>query len=218
MLDRRAPLQMAVFGRLPSEPQYLIEPARKYRDIQYGEQLANFAQAITPEQLQDLTRIADCYRNNDHEIALQKLLDEYPIDEDEDSARLYFLFWVIDGLGIPIHRPDWNSVGSHVAALQRFGSYRLASERAHAAKFLADFGSDAKPAIPSLETACSDEDARVRVWAHFALAVIAGERDANTSAIREIFSQHNSQNADGFYDEVGMEAEAALENLEDLSL
>jgi hypothetical protein len=83
----------------------------------------------------------------------------------------------------------------------------------HAAKFLTDFGEAAKPAIPSLRRALQDEDQRVQVWAHFALAILEGNRAGHIRALRSIMRAHSEKDEFGDYDEIGMEAEAALEKL-----
>ncbi|MEM6750505.1 MAG: hypothetical protein AAF612_08545, partial [Planctomycetota bacterium] len=67
--------------------------------------------------------------------------------------------------------------------------------------------------IPQLEQAVADDDHRVRVWAHFALALITGNRKQHLSAIRAIFAQHQQCDEFGDYDDVGMEAWEALEML-----
>jgi len=204
---------MGVFSKLPAELQYLIAPAEKYGRHQFDHQVGEFLARVTDAEMDELASVAERFRLNGHSVAFNELLDRYPITEHEQSALLYFLFGVIDAAGIEFSDSDWNTVESHMASLQRFGSFRLASERAHAARFLADFGRDATPAIPLLKTACSDEDERVRVWAHYALAKLQGHVQNHESAIREIFSHHAELDEFDCYDDVGTEANAALELL-----
>lgn len=123
-----------------------------------------------------LSSLAERYVVNAHEAEVYAFLDRYPITDYEGSARLYYLLGVIDAAGFDLTSADWNTVDSHITSLQQFGSFRLASERMHAAKLLAEFGSDAKRAIPLLRRALADEDHRVRVWANYAICEITGSR------------------------------------------
>ncbi len=204
---------MDVFAKLPPDLHYLIGPAERFGRYQFDDQITEFLDRATESEMDELATVAERYRLNRHSVEFDAFLDRYSITDHEQSARLYFLFCVIDAAGIDFSDPDWNTVESHMESLQRFGSFRLASQRAHAAKFLADFGNDAIAVVPLLETACSDEDERVRVWAHYALARIHGDVENHVAAIRNIFSSHNELDEFEFYDDVGMEAEAALELL-----
>jgi len=204
---------MDVFTELPSDLHYLIGPAEKFGCNQFDDQIADFLDRATESEMDELAAVAERFRLSGHSHEFDAFLDRFPITDHQQSAQLYFLFGVIDAAGFDFCDPDWNTVESHMESLQRFGGYRLASKRAHAARFLADFGNDANAAVPLLKTACSDGDERVRVWAHYALAKIEGDVEFHIGAIRNIFSSHSDLDEFDCYDEVGMEAEAALELL-----
>jgi hypothetical protein len=200
-----------VLAELPSELQYLAEPAMKYGANQYGYQVDQFIQFATEEDLERLAAIGERIRLNQHTDKIDDFLDKYPITEYQEAANLYFLLGLIDAAGIDLEDETWNSVEKHISSLCHFGSLRLASKRMWAARFLADFGEQARSAIPYLRTSLKDEDLRVRVWAHYALAVIEGQREEHERAVRQIFSEHNQKDQLGCYDEVGMEALGALD-------
>tara|TARA_R110002073_G_scaffold172563_13_gene329819 strand:+ start:8705 stop:9505 length:801 start_codon:yes stop_codon:yes gene_type:complete len=128
--------------------------------------------------------------------------DREPITESEETSAFYFATGVLDELDLLQTDEDRNTVNSHIEALTKFGSYRLASERMHAAKFLADFGDHASSAIEPLRTALDDEDHRVRVWAHYAIYKIGGGDQAHIESIRDYL--HDADN------EVRTEAAPAL--------
>lgn len=201
---------MDVFPRLPTELHYLIGPAEKFGRYQFDDQIAEFLSSATESERNELVAVAERFRLNRHDHEFHAFLDQYPITDHEESACLYFLFGVMDAAGIDFSDPNWNTVESHMESLKRFGSYRLASKRAHAARSLGDFGDDATTAISLLQTSCADEDERVRVWAHYALAKIQGTTDIHVAAIRDIFSAHDTLDEFDLYDDVGMDAEEAL--------
>jgi hypothetical protein len=208
---------MDIFSLLPPELQYLISPAKKFGQYQFDGQVDEFLDRATQSELEELASVAERFRLNRHSVAFDAFLDRYPITDHDQSALLCFLFGVIDAAGFDFSPPDWNSVESHMDSLQRVGSFRLASERAHAARFLADFGCNASPAIPLLGAACNDEDERVRVWAHYALAKVQGNVEDHIAAILSILSSHNEIDEFGFRDEIGTAANSALELLTEIS-
>ncbi|TWT33604.1 hypothetical protein KOR34_34360 [Posidoniimonas corsicana] len=199
---------------LPRKLDYLIDASRRFGIHQSDAQVDAFLADATPAQMEELAGIAERLRCGGHLSELMSYLDQRPIDEYAESAQLYFLLGVLDTAGLKFEPPDWNSVESHVRSLQRFGSFRLASERMHAAQFLAEMGQAAAPAIPLLGAACSDEDERVQVWAHFPLARLVGDDESHSRAIRQILSKHGQVDEFGDLDEIGEEASEALEQLQ----
>ncbi len=193
---------MDIFSKLPEELKYLAEPASKYGRFQFYADIDKFLESASDSEMAELTEVAERYGSSQHDEQLQAFLDHYPITDYEQSAELYFLFLVIDAAGIEFETADCDNVEHHMESLKRFGSTRLASERMHAAKFLADFGTDANPAIPLLLQACTDEDHRVRVWANYALLRIDSNHDEFMKDIRSYLGDANS--------EVRTEAAAAL--------
>jgi hypothetical protein len=201
-----------VLANLPAGLEYLVEPALKYGVYQTDDERLDFLQRATTEDVDELARVAERYRLSEYHDVVGDFFDKYPITAYPESANLYFLFAIMDDAGLCLSPENWNTVERRIEQLGRFGSFRLASERAHAAMFLAEFGDEARPAIPALRRAIEDEDLRVRVWAHYALAVIEGNRAEHEQAVREIYSQHNEKDELGCHlDDVGGEAAAALE-------
>ena len=184
---------MDIFSKLPDELRYLAEPAAKYGRYQFDDDIDSFLASASEPDIETLTRIAERYARNQHDVELQAFLDRYPITDHNQSAQLHFLFHVIDAAGIEVGGPEWNTVDAHMESLQRFGSFRLASERMHAAKFLVDFGTDAAPAISLLQRARTDEDHRVRVWSNYALFRITGEQNEFINDIRLYLSDRDSE-------------------------
>jgi hypothetical protein len=174
--------------------------------------LAERAQA-DPKNMEELRTLAKQFTPELQKIA-GEWMDREPITESHETAKFYFTGLLLDELDLLASDRDWNTVENQIANLGKFGSYRLASGRMWAARYLADFGAQAKAALSALSKALSDEDARVRVWAHYALAILEGDEEAHAAAIRSILAQHGEKDGEGDYiDEVGMEAEAALEEL-----
>jgi len=210
--------RVGVLANLPSELKYLVAPAMKYGIHQTDDERYDFLQCATAKDLEELARVAERIRLNDHNDLVTVFLDKYPITDHAESAKLYFLFGVMDDARLQFLPDNWNTVERHIKQLGRYGSFRLASERAHAAMFLAEFGDKARPAIPHLHRALEDEDLRVRVWSHYALAIIEGHRAEHELAVREIYSHHNHIDELGCHaDEVGGEAHAALEKFRELT-
>lgn len=86
----------------------------------------------------------------------------------------------------PKRKKDFDYVAQHIAELKRHGSYRLASFRMWAARSLPDYGPGARRAVPLLRKCLDDEDFRVRVWSHFALALIEGNLKEHRNEIERI--------------------------------
>jgi len=209
---------MDVYAKLPVELKYLIAPAEKFGNYSSEIQIGEFLEQAVESDLAELSAIAERYRLNKHARILETFLDEFRITEHDQSFRLYNLLGIIDAAGFDFSEPNWDTVEHQMESLQQFGSFRLASKRMWAARFLPDFGDAAKKAIPLLQIACSDEDERVQVWAHYALVKMEGNRDIHIEAIRKIFFAHDELDDLDMYDEVGSEAEEALELLNSVSL
>jgi hypothetical protein len=157
-----------------------------------------------PSKMADLKRFGELFT-----VELQELFDDWsdenPINESEETCSFYFAREFLSETGCRQEDQNWNTVLRHIRSLNRFGSYRLASLRMHAAKFLAGFGNEAQPAIEPLTCALQDEDGRVRVWAAATLFRIDGENQAHLSLIAESLRDNT--------DEVRSEAAGALWSL-----
>ncbi len=204
---------MDIYAKLPAELKYLVAPAEKFGNYSSEIQIGEFLDQAVESDLEELSAIAERYRLNKHARILDAFLDKFRITEHDQSFRLYNLLGLIDAAGFDICEPNWDTVERQMESLQQFGSFRLASERMFAAKSLVDFGDSAKKAIPLLKIACSDEDERVQVWAHYALVKLEGNRDIHIEAIRKIFFAHDELDDLDMCDEVGSEAEEALQLL-----
>ena len=207
---------MEIFSKLPDELQYLAEPADKYGRYQFGADIDEFLESASESDIETLTRIAERYELNQHDVEFQAFLDRYPITDHKQSAQLYFLFLVIDAAGIVVDAPERDPVVSYIESLKRFGSVRLASRRMLAAQFLADYGADANPAIPLLQRARMDEDPRVRVWANCTLFRIAGNQkefvDEILTYLRDADSDVRTEAASAL-GKIGQPASIAIPNL-----
>jgi len=88
-----------VLDRLPESLSYLIKPALRYGKYQSENSIADFLESANNHQFNELKMLADrVLENRDYSTVLQ-FLDEYSIEQHEESARLYFLFLVLDHAG-----------------------------------------------------------------------------------------------------------------------
>ena len=208
---------IGVLKFLATELQYLVVPALKYGVHQDDVKRGRFVRRIKPEDMEELASVAGRYRINGHRVLVGEFLDNYPMTEYAESAKLYWLFAVMDECGLALSSENWNTVEEHIKSLRRFGSFRLASERANAALLLANFGNEAISAVPYLQQALQDEDLRVRMRAHFALAVIEGNRMEYERAVRRIYAKHNKKDEYGLHiEDVGADADDVLEKFAEL--
>lgn len=203
----------SVLDRLPPDLAYLAEPARKYGVHQFDSEIDAFLEKADEPTRNELAKIAERIRTSKHAELIAEFLDQYPLDEYSEAAKLYFFEGILTTAGFKIVDKEPDTVESRIKELGRHGSYRLASNRMWAARILADFGAEARPAIEPLRTALSDEDLRVQIWAHYALALIEGDRPKHIQAIKTILARPDSQPNGDPDNHVAMEGEAALEKL-----
>lgn len=207
-----------VLANLPPELHYLIDAAQKYGIYETDDDRMGFLERAELTEMDELSRVAERYRREKHADLVSDFFDDCPITEFPESAKLHSLLAIMDLAGFSLSPDDWNSLETHIKALSRFGSFRLASERAIAAKFLADYGENGRAAIPALRSALQDEDLRVQVWAHFALARLVGNVVEHQNAVREIYSRYDQKDELGCHvDEVGGEACEVLEKFRQLA-
>jgi len=207
----KKPPQEPKWQNLPKELNYLIDASEMYGVYGNEEDIRRFLNKARPDDMQALAQVSERIRLNGHRELLEDWLDHFPIEKHEEARLVWNLLWVISEAGVEsADDEDWNTVEKHIDTLSRVGSERLATNRMWAARWLADFGPEAHTAIPHLRRALDDEDERVRVWAHYALACAEGNRDEHENAVREILSRHGEKDDFELYDLVGEEAEAAL--------
>jgi hypothetical protein len=101
----KAPLQgIGVLIHLPDTLSYLIGPAMKYGRYQFENQMSQFLEHATSDELEELAIIAERVLVNDHYPEVNRFLDRYRITEHEEAANLYFLFNVLDCAGFQFDR------------------------------------------------------------------------------------------------------------------
>lgn len=209
---------VGVLASLLPELHYLVDPALKYGIHQTDDQQADFLERMSVTEMNELGRVAERYSREKHAELVSDFFDDFPIDGFSESAKLHALLSIIDHAGFSLSPADWNSLKTHITALNRFGSFRLASERAIAARLIADYGDKGRAAVPALQLALTDHDLRVQVWAHVALARISGDAYAHELAVRAIYAKHDRTDALGCHvDDVGREACAAIEKFRQLT-
>ncbi|KAA1257107.1 hypothetical protein LF1_55070 [Rubripirellula obstinata] len=93
-------LEHGVLAELPSELSYLIEPALRYGQNQFDDDIFSFLDSATDIQMAELATIAERVQNNDHYADVNKFLDLYPITDHSECSCLYFLFGVLDHAGL----------------------------------------------------------------------------------------------------------------------
>jgi hypothetical protein len=187
---------IGVLAKLPAHLQYLISPALRYGIHQFDDDVATFLASATDAALSELRDVKDKINREAHGREIDGFIDLYPITRHPETAKLYFLLALLDAVASDESDEEWNSVDQHMAELQQHGSYRLASERMWAARFLGELGSDARRAIPLLQSSLRDEDIRVRVWAHFALAMIEGDAQAHKTELERILGMYGEPSSE----------------------
>lgn len=188
--------QTGSFKHLPQELDYLIEPAMTFGRFQFDDDVDDFLDRASDDDMEQLARVSEQMVLNKHRDSIDLFLDHYPITDHEESANLYFLLHLLDAAGFATEDEDWNTVERHIESLGKFGSPRLDAKRMWAARFLADFGDDAREAVPALHRATDDSIADVRVWAHYALAIITGDRSSHEESIRSLTNVAGSEALD----------------------
>ena len=101
MNDR--PADPGVLVHLPADLHYLIEPALRF-GLQTMPDVYQYLEQASPQQMDELRRIADRVLTNDHYPVVTKFLDVHSISEHPESAKLYFLFGALDSTGLQFDR------------------------------------------------------------------------------------------------------------------
>jgi hypothetical protein len=101
----RPPIQgIGVLAQLPEELSYLVAPALKYGRYQFDQQMLEFLEHATADEMDELAAIAERVLLNDHYPEVSCFLDQYSIVDYEEASRLYFLFGVLDCAGFQFDR------------------------------------------------------------------------------------------------------------------
>ena len=207
---------LSILDNLPSALIYLKEPAWRLGTLQFDDQVQQFIDDLGDNDFSELRQIADTIRVNRHLDFINSFIDEYPMKAHEGSARLYFFVNLLTSLGLELEESRQVDLQALIAELSLNGNEKDAVNRMWAVRRIAelDIDSDTELALPCLNQALSDPDLRVRVWAHYAIARITGEKHGHLRAIEAIYDQHSTRDCLDLLDEIGAEAEAALELLQ----
>ncbi len=87
---------------LPDELEYLQAPAERYGCHQVHEEILEFIQSITPKITEELEYVARDIATRQHESLIMSWLDQYPLDQFEESALVYFLLGILDELDLSV--------------------------------------------------------------------------------------------------------------------
>jgi hypothetical protein len=87
---------IGVLAKLPADLAYLAAPALKYGCHQFDEEIFNFLDHATDDEMSELAAIAERVRLHGHYSIVNQWLDEFPITNFREAACLYFLFGVMD--------------------------------------------------------------------------------------------------------------------------
>lgn len=93
-----------VLADLPDDLRYLIAPALKYGRYQFDADIFKFLDRATGTEMEELAAVAERVLLNDHYSPVTAFLRLYPITEYEQSARLYFLFGILDHADLQFER------------------------------------------------------------------------------------------------------------------
>jgi ankyrin repeat protein len=111
-------------------------------------------------------------------------------DDDTEASKFCRFFALLDALDISYTKPDPDPVGSSVAALLKTPpSERDAMSRWMAIRIILRYGEEGARTLPALRVATRDPDARVRAWAHAAIAIYTGDLEVGETEIRRVKGQ-----------------------------
>jgi hypothetical protein len=132
------------------------------------------------------------------------------LTDSYELAKFYFLSLMLYEMEIqfPKSGRQRDYIREHIAELQTTAGIAAVANRMWAARYLGERREEARDAIPYLEKATHDSEPQVRAWAHAALALITGEREAHRRAIRKIRAEFRGEEI------VGMSIDSALVELD----
>jgi hypothetical protein len=87
---------IGVLSTLPAELAYLAQPAMRFGIYQFEDHVGAFLSAASNEDMEELARLAERVKFNDHFTLVNDWLDRYEMTEYREAANLYFLFGVMD--------------------------------------------------------------------------------------------------------------------------
>ena len=96
---------LGVLANLPDELMYLAEPALTYH-LEGEFDIWPFLENMTAEQRAELEAIGARVLHNNHYPKVNVFLDEFPLDEHDEAANLYFMFGLLDYADIQFDRAE----------------------------------------------------------------------------------------------------------------
>ena len=174
--------------RIPVALRPLAPLVEKWGCVEDADREAAAERAETnPDEMAELKKLAAKWSPRVFEY-FERWGERIPEDGTFEYWKFYFARLLIAELEAwPREtRKAIDRVAEEMGKLKRHGSYRFASERMWAARSLPDYGPPVRRAIPLLRICLNDEDFRVQVWAHVALALIDGNADDHRKAIDRI--------------------------------
>lgn len=93
----RSPLRgIGVLTQLPEALSYLVAPAMKYGRYQFEQEIFQFLEHATSDEMEELAMTAERVLANNHYPEVNRFLDRYDLTVYREAANLYFLFGVLD--------------------------------------------------------------------------------------------------------------------------
>lgn len=102
----KAPLQgIGVLAQIPDHLSYLVAPALKYGRYQFDQEIFDFLEHATSDEMEELAMTAERVLINNHYPEVNRFLDQYQITVYQEAAHLYYLFGVLDYADLQFDRP-----------------------------------------------------------------------------------------------------------------
>ena len=91
---------IGILSELPPELAYLAEPAMRYGVHHFDEQMDKFLKTASKKDKDELARLAERVRSNNHYPRVNAWLDQHQITDYAEAANLYFMFGLMDAAGL----------------------------------------------------------------------------------------------------------------------
>jgi hypothetical protein len=104
-------LGMEDFGgellKLPADMHYLIGPALRYGQYQWDDDIFDFLDRASEAEMAELAALAERVLWNGDAPGVTAFLNEHPMTESDDVARLHYMFLMMDYSDLKFDRaPD----------------------------------------------------------------------------------------------------------------
>ena len=87
---------IGILAELPTELAYLVGPAMRYGVHRFDAQVDEFLSSASEAEMDELARLAERVRLNEHYPKVNEWLRRYKMTEYREAANLYFMFGVMD--------------------------------------------------------------------------------------------------------------------------